>query len=780
MSEDKPESSLRILRGTNPYSREVQGKANELICVAMLLDRARKAFGIDCEAGLGVIYDRLENNAPRIAVIAGSPDQPAHVMDHQTELLAVASIWKRGGVPFLFGVPVLCDGTAQSNQGMCYSLASRNLLSAITINQMEAHAYHGAFVIQGCDKSPFGILNALASLDVTRQSRGEAPVFATFAPAHVLPGGTLPDDLKNELLAVAQRADEKNEAAIAEDLRNTLRYILQCSSNQAFQGVLIRAAQKGILTHEQHKDFEKRLAVHTCDPQGGICAFNGTGNSSRHVIAALGMVHPALELLTEPPTYAAVDEAVAALLSVCNDPEYGVANIVAKNVENAIRVHSTMGGSTNIMIHLAACMIYAGYRFSIRDYDRIRRRLTIPDLFDYSLTEGRDIYALARQRGEGRIAGIATVLYELNRNHIPAVEEAPTMSGERWGKRLSDGQSLSADNVTENPIILSHPRRPISGIDVLAGNFFDSAVVKISGMPDSQLDEFDEKIAIVMYCENEEEAVEQLLNVRLLEELHRSTRLSREMLIIIHRHNSERRDSSLRTILGRRELIQRMIDEGVLRVAVVIAGQGPEAFGMPEMFTPMLHINHNSALKKITILISDGRYSGVSHGAAVGHVTPEAYKQGGILYLQNGDLLYLRLRKRRIDVIDPELFKDGFVQRYKGDLEKERTRLGDQRLKRMEKRRRTIDPTNYIQRITDCACGVVPLEIWERAYKRYPHPPIRPEVKEETENGEPDFAPVASPTIGTPPDAVQTTDFSTSEMDSGGNMNMIPPLEPAS
>src|SRR5262249_55906128 len=91
-------------------------------------------------------------------------------------------IWQRGGVPFAFSTPVLCDGAAQSNVGMCYSLESRNAMTAMIVNQMEAQSYHGAFVIQGCDKQPLAAVAALAAIDVTRRARGDAPVFATFAP----------------------------------------------------------------------------------------------------------------------------------------------------------------------------------------------------------------------------------------------------------------------------------------------------------------------------------------------------------------------------------------------------------------------------------------------------------------------------------------------------------------------------------------------------------------------------------------------------------------------
>lgn len=714
-----PESpKLRIERGPNYYSLEVQGKANEPICVAGVLHRAKEHLQLTFESSLEEIVNRLDDNAPRVAVIAGSPDHPAHVMDHETVLKAAASIWLRGGVPFVFGVPVLCDGTAQSTPGMCYSLASRNLVTAMVVNQMEGQLYHGAFVVQGCDKTPSAIVNALASLDRTRQARGEAPVFASFAPAHVMRGGVIPGDLKKELFDLAGLADAKGYPDLGDDIRFACAHILQCAANQALQGIFTRAQQSHLLTGEKHKELEKRLAVFTCHEKGGVCAFNGTGNSSRFLTAALGLVHPALELLTEPPSFEQVDRAVEAMLSVCNNPKYSVSNVVRKNIANAVRVHSAMGGSTNIMMHLISSMIYSGVRFSVNDYGRIRRETKIPDLFNYSLTEGRDIYELARQFSEGLIHGVETVLYELKRNGAAVTEDAPTMTGTTWRERLQKGKRLSADGVKHNPIILSKPRRAVSGIDLLQGNFFESAVVKVSGMPDEQLDEFDEKIAVVLYFESEEQAVSQLLNARILDAVVHAQGINRETLMQIYRHNLGEKAADLPDYLGKKKVFRRILEEGGMRVAVVIAGQGPRGYGMPEMFTPMQHINHNKLLKPIATLISDGRYSGVSYGAAIGHVTPEAAARGGILYLQTGDLLHLRLRRRRIHLLDAKAFRKGDVQKYEGNLEEERANLGIKRLKRLAKRQLSIDPSNRMIHVTDAAHGVVPCEVWERAERK--------------------------------------------------------------
>jgi dihydroxy-acid dehydratase len=710
--------SVIVERGTNPYRDNVQGKANEPITVAGLLDQARQSLGVrerdyDPEA----IYDRLEENAPRIAIIGGSPDHPAHILDRPTALKAAMRIWQCGGVPFYFSLPVVCDATAQSNIGMGYSLQSRNAAAEMVVNQMEAHGYHGAYVLSGCDKTPLAIVAGLAHLDRTRQQRGDAPVFATFNPTHVLRGGTIPPDLAAELEAVAQKAEAQGQSEMAADLRDTMAYILQCTSNAAFQGVLTRARQEGIISAAEHKSFERRLAVNTCDAKGGICAFNGTGNSSRHVVSALGLTHPAVELLIEPPDAEQVNRAVDDLFTYVNKPEYSVGGMLAANFANAVRVHSATGGSTNLMLHLVAAMIYAGYEVDAWTVDAIRRHPPVPDIFDYSLTQGRDIFVLAQQCNAGAIRGMETVFYELLNQGLPMAVDAPTVTGQTWRQRLADTRHLSADGVSDHPIILAQPRRPFSGVEVLRGNFFESAVVKISGMTGQQLAEFDGQVCIVLFFENEEAANAGLLEAHLLARLREHPAVTWQKLLALAAHNRRPGHPSLESLqaLDREALFDRLAQEGILKLAVVISGQGPEAFGMPEMFTPMQHINANRALRKLAALISDGRYSGVTYGAAIGHVTPEALKGGGIGFLETGDLLHLQLSDRRVDLLDPEAFVDGRLVPWDVDLSVVRRSLGDERRARLLERQRRIAATNRLRDVTDAGRGIVPLVVAEQA-----------------------------------------------------------------
>ncbi len=713
----------KIKSSVNPYQLQVQGKANEPICVAGFLDEARKYLGeasspVDIEWSLKEIVERLDQNYPRIAIIGGSADHPAHIRDLSTAYRAALRIWQNGGVPFYFATPVMCDGTAQSTQGMSYSLQSRNAIAEIVVNQIEAHSYHGAFVLQSCDKQPLALVGALAHIDRLRQSRGEAPFFATFAPAHVLRGGVIPQDVREELNKIAAQAISGGASDIADDIRDTMEYILQCSSNTTFQGVLSRAVDRGLIDRTVQKDLEKRIAAATCHCDGGICAFNGTGNSSRTVVCALGLVHPTLEFLTAPPSQEQVNVAVDDLGRLINNTTFGVANIMATNIKNAIRIHSASGGSTNLTMHIVAAMLYGGYTFGLTDFAAIHEECSVPDLFNYSLTEGRDFFALAEQCSTGQIRGVETIYYELLRNGVTMDEDAPTVTGTSWRTRLKHKRNLAATSVVENPIIMSKPRRAFSGVDVLQGNFFDDAVVKISGMPTAQLDHFDQKLAFVLYFENEDAANRSLLNPDLIQDLQKSRKFDKLAMLALLRHNHPKTALHLESA-DYDSVFTGLLATNALRIAIVIAGQGPMAFGMPEMFTPMQYINGNRQLKQVATVISDGRYSGVTYGAAIGHLNPEAKARGGILYLQTGDILYLQLREKRIDFVDTASLLKGNLELEFAQIPPRRKELGEERLATINKRQRLIAASNRMNGCTASSLGVVPQTVYEEAYLNY-------------------------------------------------------------
>jgi hypothetical protein len=90
----------------------------------------------------------------------------------------------------------------------------------------------------------------------------------------------------------------------------------------------------------------------------------------------------------------------------------------------------------------------------------------------------------------------------------------------------------------------------------------------------------------------------------------------------------------------------------LLRVMVVIAGEGPKANGIPEMFYPSEYLNRDPVLRHVAALVTDGRYSGATYGPCLGHASPEALDGGGIGALRTGDVTYMDTAAHRLDVLD--------------------------------------------------------------------------------------------------------------------------------
>ncbi len=697
------------LPGRNPYRDQVQGRALECQAVVDLLRRAAESIpGTLFQPTAEEVVHRLSENSPRVAVISGSLDHTAHLRDHETVLLLAREVWKQGGVPFTFGLPTVCDGTAQSTLGMSYSLYSRNVASETVITQMEAHSYHGAIVIQGCDKTPFAVLNGLVLLDRLRQERGDHSVSAVFAPVHVLRGGNLSENTRARLLQIAGCAEKKEGSKIGQEIREVLGSILLCTTNQSFQAIFERGVAEGFLSKKEKLQLENEIAAATSHPAGGMCSFNGTGNSTRFVMAALGLVPPSIELLCRPAGEEEVEEVVASYLRQVVSKEGGVLSFVEKNFSNAVRCHSSMGGSTNLILHLVACMNYAGYDFSIEDYFRIKDREILPDLLRYSLLSGRDIFRLALERKRGGHRGVESVYGLLHELGIKVDLLAPTVTGKTWKQRIRGGSRIQSELLGAVPV----SRR--SGIDRFRSNFFSSAVVKISGMSQKQRNEFNRRVFFVLYCENEEEATELLQDEHAVKKKILKGLTSSRLKTISRLHGGSNRKGSKETILNE------MWEEGRLKLAFLIAGQGPAAFGMPEMFTPMQIINSSMRLREASMLLTDGRYSGVTQGPAFGHVSPEAFHDGGILFLKTGDLLYVDFEKCRVDLLDSQKFDVGRTVALRGmRWAVSRKSLGEERKKRMVRRQSQLAACVRLDQASSVEYGVVPRAVQELAGRTF-------------------------------------------------------------
>ncbi|MFA9438283.1 dihydroxy-acid dehydratase [Uliginosibacterium sp. sgz301328] len=712
-------AELFIQERYNPYRSCIQGLSNEPITVRALLQRAEALLLQEPgQEGLGdysldEIVERLASNRPRVCIIQGSPDHPAHLFDYEHALRAAARIWQNGGVPFTFGIPVICDGTAQSNIGQSYSLASRNHTAmAVNIN-FEGHSYHAAYVLSGCDKTPTGILAGLAAADRARREpeRGTAPVWAVFVPAHVLKGGTIPPRTRKALRDIQELAVAAGDRQLSDDIEENCHYILQCSSGEAFLGLLTRAVEQRLIGQDVADHLLDEIAAATCDDKGGICAFNGTGNSSRTLVAALGFTPAQSELLTDVPATSVVDDNVDKLFRMFNKPEYAVCDILEKNYANAIRIHGATGSSSNLMLHMPCVMRHAGFDVTLFDYEQVRAAHPVPDVFAHSLTEGRDTFVLAQQAQQGLHHGMTSLFKVLVDLGVPMDLDAPTVDGQTWGERVGAiTVAVSPALPQEKSVIRIKPVRDISGTDVMRGNFFSSCTLKVAGMSTESYNRFDRRVFVVRYYENEVECNNELRSKDLVGLLSRMPELTPDLLAALRSANGSQGD----------EDIVSLINNGTVAFAFVIAGQGPKAFGMPEMFAPSQNLRHHGVLEKTSIMITDGRYSGVTKGACVGHMTPEAYEGGGIGALANGDLLWVRLSDKRIDMLDKTAFLQGQLVARDTDALTERADLVARRKADMEHRQLQVAACSIMDNVTDAEYGVVPAAVSRRATLPWP------------------------------------------------------------
>ncbi|MCG8511867.1 MAG: dihydroxy-acid dehydratase [Rhodospirillales bacterium] len=710
-------ADLMIEEDFNPYRTCIQGLANEPCTVQALLRRAADLLADEgggdglADVTQAAIVERLAANRPRVAVIQGSPDHPAHLLDHEHMLRAAARIWFNGGVPFTFGIPVICDGTAQSNIGQSYSLASRNHTAmAININ-FEGHSYHAAYVLSGCDKSPTGILSGLAAADLARRSpgRGAAPVWALFAPAHVLRGGEIPADTLRRIEALQDRARAGGEDDLAADLAENCKYILQCASDEAFLGQFNRAIDAGLMDRQEADGILDQLAAATCHDDGGVCAFNGTGNSSRTLVSALGFAPFEVELLTGAPETEIVNGAVDQLFRAFNKPELSVLNILERNYANAVRIHNATGSSTNLMLHMPAVMRHGGFDVSVHDYVRVQESHPVPDIFAHDLKCGRDTFVLARQAEDGHHRGMESLYKSLVDLGVPMDLEAPTITGKTWGERIHGmNRAVSPDLPEQQRVIRDQPVRDISGTSVLSGNFFSSGVIKVASMSDEQLRRFDGRVFVVRYYENEQECSTEMQAGDLSAVLSTMDGLDEPLLRAVREANGGDGPGDF----------DAMIAEGSLAFAFVIGGQGPKAFGMPEMFAPSQYLRHHGVLERTSILMTDGRYSGVTKGACIGHVTPEAFEGGDIGALVNGDVLWVRLEQNRIDILDRDAFLTGEKRALKRLPTDDRQDLIAERITRMEERQLQVAACSVMDHVTDAEHGVVPESVDRRATRK--------------------------------------------------------------
>ena len=263
--------------------------------------------------------------------------------------------------------------------------------------------------------------------------------------------------------------------------------------------------------------------------------------------------------------------------------------ITKKSLENAIAGVMATGGSTNAVLHLIAVARAAGVKLALRDFDRISRRT--PVLADLK-PWGR--YTAPEMHEAGGMGVVAKRLLEAGL----LAEDAITVTGRTIGDEARAAKEKPQQTVIRS---LEEKIKPNGGIAILHGNLApDGCVIKLSG----------------------------------------------------HARTSHRGPAR---VFNREEDAFAAVKAGKIRPkdVIVIRYEGPK--GGPGM-REMLHVTgaiQGAGLGGDVALITDGRFSGATHGFMIGHVAPEAAEGGPIAHLKNGDEIEIDVPRRRVDMRVP-------------------------------------------------------------------------------------------------------------------------------
>ena len=358
-------------------------------------------------------------------------------------------------------------------------------------------------------------------------------------------------------------------------------------------------------------DAERQAIVRNSCPGAGACGGMYTANTMASAIEALGMSLPySSSTPAEDPLKLAECFAAGAAIKNLLELDIKPRDIMTREAfENAMVLVSVLGGSTNAVLHLLAMARSVGVPLSLDDFQKVSDR--VPLLSDFK-PSGK--YVMEDLHGVG---GLPAVMKMLLAGGVLG-GDCLTVTGKTVAENLKDLPDLAAGQEIVHP--LSKPIKPVGHIQILRGNLApEGAVAKITG----------------------KEGLEFSGPARVYdsEEL---------MLAALERNEIQKGD------------------------VIVIRYEGPKGGpGMPEMLTPTSAIM-GAGLGKDVALITDGRFSGGSHGFIVGHVTPEAQEGGPLALVRSNDRITIDAAKNSLSVAlsDEELSarrKNWTMPPYKAD-----------------------------------------------------------------------------------------------------------------
>src|SRR5215510_4324667 len=340
----------------------------------------------------------------------------------------------------------------------------------------------------------------------------------------------------------------------------------------------------------------KELEHRAC-PGAGSCAGMYTANTMAAAIEALGMSLPGSSNIpaVAPERPAVCAASGKAVMKLLAEKSTPRTILTRKAFENAVTLVVATGGSTNAVLHLLAIAHEAGVDLSVDDFNRITDRT--PHIVD--LRPGGH-YVMADLDRVGGVPRVMKLLLDAGLLHGDAL----TVTGNTIAQNLKDVPSMSESEIVRS---VGRPITPSGTLRILKGNLApDGAVVKVAGVRNLRM----EGPARVFECEED----------------------------------------------AMRAIMRREVQAGDI---VVIRYEGPRGGpGMREMLA-ITSALHGEGLGDKVGLLTDGRFSGATHGLMVGHVAPEAALGGPIAAVRNGDMIVIDAQERRLElkVSDEEIAK---------------------------------------------------------------------------------------------------------------------------
>ncbi|MFM8762923.1 MAG: dihydroxy-acid dehydratase [Solirubrobacterales bacterium] len=359
-----------------------------------------------------------------------------------------------------------------------------------------------------------------------------------------------------------------------------------------FQGhdVTIQEVFEAIGAHAagNMSDEELHELEGVASPGAGACGGQFTANTMAMAYEILGISPMGSSMVpAQNPTKAGVAEATGELvLDVLRSGLKPSDIITRESLENAIAGVAVSGGSTNAVLHLLALARESGVDLTIDDFDRISEKT--PLLCD--LKPGGRFVAVDLFEAGG-VPLVASRLLEAGLLH----EDAPTVTGKTIGHEARAAVELEGQEVVRP---LSDPISPSGGLAILHGNIApEGCVVKLVG------------------------------------------------------HERRHHEGPARVFEGE-EMAMEAVTAGTIEPGdvVIIRNEGPAGGpGMREMLAVTAAIN-GAGLGEDVALLTDGRFSGATHGFMAGHVAPEAFRGGPIAAVRDGDRVTIDVAERRLDV----------------------------------------------------------------------------------------------------------------------------------